>query len=118
MLYFLDEEGRFYKMKKYFYKRYRIMYGSFDSLIIKKIEDFLNQGEYDSFSISTRYPNPWPPELSPIYDRFDYNLSKEFLGVLQFNLLVEDSRRWFSTKTRLQHRELSTMFYSPLQCTF
>jgi len=30
-------------------------------------------------------------------------------------LLVEDSRKWFSTKTKLTNRDLMTMYYAPLR---
>lgn len=116
MMYFLNEKGHLYERGCISYRDYTMMRSKFSEVELEVLSSYLREKDYEVFSVGTRYPSPWPKELMIVYERLqDYKRASEFLGVLQFNINVEDDRKWFSTKSKLPNRELSTMFYAPLK---
>ena len=114
MIYFLDAAGKYYKRGPIDYRQYRLMLKRFTIEELKELRNFLYRGDYSPFSVGTRYRNPWPKELMVLYEKLGEALAAEFLGVFLFNLLIEDHRKWFCTKTQLNNRDLLTMFYAPI----
>lgn len=120
MIHYLTKTGALIAGTRIDSKEYRSMYSKFTLEQMCYLVDYIyKKVAYVGFSVTTLFPNPWSPELEVIFGIFkDEQLSREFLGCLVFNLMVDDARTWFATKSQLPnlaHRDYETMFYAPHQ---
>jgi len=118
MIYYLTGTGALIEATQIVSKELKEMSAKFSEEERITLGHFIQQkASYDEFSVTTMFCNPWPQELMVIHDRFlNEELSRKFLGCLVFNVLHNDHRKWFATKSKLPqhaHREYESMFYAP-----
>ena len=68
--------------------------------------------EVPKFSIATLFPDPWPPELKPVWDFcLEPKLAAFVLAYIVMETLFYDSVEWKCTKTNIQERDFESNFY-------
>ena len=64
------------------------------------------------FSLATRWPDPWPSELTPIYEVLgDETKSAYFLSALIQKSVMESKYEWTVCKVRLPGRERRSLYF-------
>jgi len=64
------------------------------------------------FSVGTRWPNPWPKELTTLYTTLnDEDQSAFFLSGLVQKAVMESPYEWTACKVRLYNRDRRTLYF-------
>ena len=113
MLKIITDEGKVFEVKTLPHKvefiKHALKMPGLDAVMSKIATDVDNS---DTFCVSTRYCNPWPAELTPLFSYFkDEELSAKFLGLLTIGAVISSSKNWLSTKSNFLERKYETMFY-------
>jgi hypothetical protein len=113
--FYIDNKGKKTRREEIFYSE------AFENNKLKlKPEDYERvyayvKAEVDKlveFSVGTRWPNPWPAELDPIYEAIqDEEQSGYFLSGLAQKAILESKYEWSTCKFRLYNRKKRTLYF-------